>query len=152
MHAFWLFFAAPVMGLSYTFYAIAKDGMPYGETPILRSKDFDPDDYISHPLQRREIKWISQSEYRSLLRTTEVIVINLTNHSSTGGRRSDETRELFVTPDQLLPMLRWLPPQSNVVFYGDSETCSSILDAAQEVLGLAPIYVLAESPATHRVA
>lgn len=150
MNGFWVLVAMPIVGLVYVAYLIATDkraGMPASvmSSQSIQLQIVAPSaPYSSH---KRKIARISRRECECLLRHCEdLILINLTQHRSIRSTGLTTTCELFVHPNEMRKIIRWLPPESSAVLYGEVDMCNSVLTAVRDTPGKAPLYVLEETP------
>ena len=86
----------------------------------------------------------SGGEFESVIgKFQDVIVIDLLPKCSDRPRPFPEASFLFIEPDEFHDVLRWAPRSSCVVLYGRSNFCKSMILAARDIAGHAPIFVLA---------
>jgi len=147
----WIFFAIPVLALSYTIYVVSRERkakMPDCVTPLPPGTFYSTANFVSYRQRRREIKWISTKEFEALLRSPdEVIFIDLRPQAKTEPPVPFTlTHVICVDSSEVLEILKWLPAASSAVLYGTSDLCASVLWTARDISGFAPFYVLTEAP------
>jgi hypothetical protein len=93
---------------------------------------------------KRTIKWMSPGEFETIIgKFQDVIFIDLLPNYSERPRPFQEARVLFIEPDGFHDVLRWAPPSSCIVLYGQSTFCRWMLSEARDISGRAPVFVLA---------
>jgi len=150
MYFLWCLMAMPVLGLFYTSY------LAFIEENTRRANCPGPSGSISIDLaaiptdashSRRKVKWISRTEYEALLHSREdVIIIDLSMRRADASVEFPSDRTLSLSSDQVLGMLKWVPPESSVVLYGVSDACASMLWTKRDIPGNAPIFAMTEVP------
>lgn len=137
----------PVLGFVYTICFIAREErtkLSHGAAPPAASLlDFPARQF---PFQgKRQIRWISSSEFKSLSRQSEnLILIALQGKALTKPIPFPESHVLYIEPDRLIDLLRWLPPSSGAVLY-TSDRLSPTISAVRNLAGSAPIYIVCET-------
>jgi hypothetical protein len=151
-----IFFAMPVLALSYTVYVISREGkakLPPYVTPLPPGTFYSTANFAPYSQRRREIKWISTKEFEALLRSSdEVIFIDLRRHAKKEPLPFTLTHVIHVDSSEVMEILKWLPAASSAVLYGTSDLCASVLWTARNISGFAPFYVLTEVPMHSEVA
>jgi hypothetical protein len=154
MGIFWVLFAMPALGLLYTACVIIRDGRsvsgtgPYPlHSPSLHSTAGMTSDVSSY----REVRQISTKDLRSLAhKSDDLILVDLRLRSEREPISFHVAHVLFVSSNDLVDLLCWLPPASSVVLYGGTDRCTSAIRVGQGIFGTAPIYVLRE-PARYSI-
>jgi hypothetical protein len=148
MYFLWVLFAIPALVLLYTACVIVRDDQtdPRGCASELRSSDISSMGRRASEFQNsRAVKQITAEELDDLAhRSNDVILIDLTPPWERKPLLIPVAHTLFVAPNQLQDILRWLPPASSVVLYGSSRLCASVTPAVGHLTGSAPVYVLSE--------
>jgi len=130
----WLLVAMPLVGLFCAVYISLRDEKRLRAETMARSMS-----------KRRRVTWISRSECDALLRTCEdVVIIDLTMRQANASDVLPSDRTLSLRPDQMLNLLKWLPPESSALVYGVSDVCALRLWTKRNLPGIAPIYVMTE--------
>jgi len=150
-----IFFAMPVLALSYTVYVVSREGkakMPACVTPLPPMPFDSTANLVQYPQKRREIKWISTKEFEALSLCGEVIFIDLRSQVRKESIPLSLAHVLYVDSSHLLDMSKWLPVASSAVLYGTPDLCTSALWMTRNISGSAPLYVLTEVPMQSEVA
>ncbi|WP_158749811.1 hypothetical protein [Acidobacterium sp. S8] len=139
----------PVLGFIYTICFVVREErakLANGlDRPINLYRDF-PVLQLSRP-GKRQVKWISAGEFKALSRRSDdLILIALGRPTATKPIPFPESHVLYVEPDRLIDLLRWLPPSCGAVLYGTPGRLSSTIGATRDLAGCAPIYVVYETP------
>jgi hypothetical protein len=91
------------------------------------------------------MKRISMGEFREVLtKCVDLIVIDLRTDASWDPFPIPTAFVLPVTPNELISVLDWLPPDRSVAFYGSSDSCISVIEKSSIMRGSAPLYVLGD--------
>ena len=94
-------------------------------------------------LNKRQIKWISMKEFISLSGQSEnLILMVLRRRTEAKSIPFPESHILYIEPDRLIDLLRWLPPSCGAILYGTSSCLSSIVWVVRNLAGSAPIYIV----------
>ena len=94
--------------------------------------------------QRRLIEWVLFKEFRSLLEQVpiDLVVLDLRSDARQVPFPIAEAFVLSVSPNELMEILVWLPPNRSVVFYGADALCIASIEMSPSMEGLAPFYFL----------
>lgn len=156
MNGFWIIVAMPIVGLAYVAYIIATDKRAAMPPSLMSSRSIRLQivaPSAPYTYQKRKIRRISRRECECLIQDCEdIILINLTQHRSIRLTGLPTTCELFVHPNEIREIIRWLPPESSAVLYGEADMCNSVLTAVRDAPGKAPLYVLEETPIRSQLA
>jgi hypothetical protein len=79
-------------------------------------------------------------------RSDDLILIALRKKAEMKPISFPESHTLYIEPDGLIDLLRWLPPSCGAILYGTSSRISSTICAVHNLTGSAPIYVVCETP------
>jgi hypothetical protein len=94
-------------------------------------------------LSKRQIKWISMKELITLCgRSESLILMVLRRKAESISIPFPESHILYIEPDRLIGLLRWLPPSCGAILYGTSSCLSSIVCVIRNTAGSAPIYIV----------
>jgi len=93
--------------------------------------------------QARQMKWISISEFKTVLaKTKDILVVDLREDSERIVSPVRAPSVLPVTEDDLDSVLGWLPADKTVAFCGASNLCIFKIITSPCMEGSAPLYVL----------
>ncbi len=139
----------PVLGFVYTLCFVVREERAKlsdgAASPTIPSLDF-PSRQLPFP-DRRQVKWISTNEFKVLSRQSDsLILIVLRKKAETKLIPFPESRILYIEPDRLIDLLRWLPPSCGAILYGTSSRLSSTIWRIRNLVGSAPIYFVCETP------
>ena len=155
MNFIWPLVAMPAFGLLYTAILIVrnKPDLPDCVTPL----PVRPRDSLKAPESfrgsRREIKWISTKEFGDIdFQSDDVLFIDLRSPDDSKPLPRSAKHVLFITPNRLVDVLRWLPPETSVVLCGASDLCKSLVWSIPNLAGAAPVYVFTDDPVHSEVA
>jgi hypothetical protein len=94
-------------------------------------------------LDKRQIKWISMKEFITLSgRSENLILMVLRRKTESMSIPFPESHILYIEPDRVIDLLRWLPPSCGAILYGTSTCLSPIVSAIRNLAGSAPIYMV----------
>jgi hypothetical protein len=107
---------------------------------------------------KRSISWVSEQQFRALVRRSDdVILVDLASGRTGETAASKAPNMLFSAPNVLLveqrgllDVLEWASSTCSVVLYGPRDVCASTIPAIRKISGLAPVYLLPESPNSSR--
>jgi hypothetical protein len=96
--------------------------------------------------QKRPIGWVSFIEFRSLLEQDAdgLVVLDLRIDARQVPFPLAEAFALPVTPNELMEILAWLPPNRSVVLYGADAISIVGIERSPSMEGSAPIYFLVD--------
>jgi hypothetical protein len=144
MHLNWIVIALPFASLLYCVWVICRLRPTAHFASQMPASLSAGTDLRTFPRSRRTIKWMSPGEFESIIgKFQDVIFIDLLPKCSDRSRPFPEAHFLFIEPDEFHDVLRWAPRSSCVVLYGRSNFCKSMILAARDIAGHAPIFVLA---------
>lgn len=138
----------PVLGFVYSICFIAREERAKlssgGGPAAIPSQNFPG---IQVPLGKRYIKWISAKEFRTLSRRSDdLVLIVLRKKAEAKAISFPESHILYIEPDQLINLLKWLPPSCGAILYGTFTCLSASVLSVRNLTGSAPIYVVCETP------
>jgi hypothetical protein len=146
MDFIWPLVAMPVASLLYTAYVIARDNrhkLPDCVVPLSPLGPGVAKKTSSLLSCGREIRWISMTECEDLIHTSsDIIFIDLGSPDEEKHFPHLADHVLSISPNHILDVLRWLPPETTVVLYGASDLCTSMIWTVRNLAGVAPVYVL----------
>jgi hypothetical protein len=155
MNFIWLLVGIPVVAIIFSAREIVRDWrhrLPERVVP-LNPVRFPLVDAVPPPaMPKRPIKWISMKDCEGVVHnSSNVVFIEIRSGSEGKPLPFPATHVLSIAPSQLVDVLRWLPPDSCVVLWGEVDLCSSILGSLDDVAGSASIYVFKGEPAHSEV-
>jgi hypothetical protein len=139
----------PVLGFVYTICFIAREErtkLSNGVGPAaIPSPNFPA---IQVPFRgKRYIKWISAKEFQTLsCRSDDLVLIALRKKAEAKPISFPESHVLYIEPEQLIDLLRWLPSSCGAILYGTFSCLSASVWTVRNLTGSAPIYVVCETP------
>jgi hypothetical protein len=97
----------------------------------------------SSAFHKRNAKWISMSECEKLVHTRDNLVfITVKSKKIHEAAPFPGIYSLSVSPNQLIDVLRWLPPDACVVLDGELDRCCSVVEPMDRETGSASLYLL----------
>ena len=155
MDFIWFFVAVPVVSFLCTACLIATDHrrklpdcvVPLSTIGLVSAKKTSP---FSN---RRKIRWISMGECEGIVRTSsDVVFLDLGPPEEDKRLPMRAAHVLSISPNHVLGVVQWLPPETTVVLYGAYDLCASMIWTARSLAGIAPVYVVKAAPVHSKVA
>jgi hypothetical protein len=146
MYSLW---TLPAVALAVPVYAAWRLRQP-GERKPLQSRPTVPEPLIELTTvpeaagsQARVMQWISICEFLSILtKGSDLIVLDLRTNAQWDPFPIPTAFALPVTPNELDTVLKWLPGDRSVVFYGASNLSIFMIETSHCMDGSAPLYIL----------
>lgn len=138
----------PVLGFIYTICFVVREERAKASDGALQPAIslFDSPVGQGSFLSKRQTKWISMKELKTLSNLSEnLILIVLDRGTKAKPIPFPESHILYVEPDRLINLLQWLPPSCGAILYGTSSCLSSIVCVVRNLSGSAPIYIVCET-------
>jgi hypothetical protein len=97
----------------------------------------------SSAMRKRHARWISMNECEKLVHTrNNVVFIAIKSEGYNDPPPFPGVTYLSVSPNQLIDVLRWLPPGACVVLDGEIDPCCSVVEPLDRDTGSASLYLL----------
>jgi hypothetical protein len=146
MNFMWLLIVLTFVAIVCTVFGILRDSrrrLPKCVVPF----DSPCSDSIGAPrtsvIRKRHAKWISTKECEKLIHNTDnVVFIDIRSQGADEHFAVPGIYALSVSPNKLVDVMQWFPPDTCVVLCGEVDLCFSIVEPLDDDAGSTSIYLL----------